>query len=347
LLYRRITLQRITQMRALADVLLTLGSVYRAPTRWTRSLTIFECGLSTDLPGYLGALAVLLLHMTGLVEFDMTTRAGSSMALSLLQYSGRSRLARLKFAVDVHSPELFILASRFHNLQELQLQLHESDNMVTEVETPAWTLPRLADLRVQVEYAEHIDKEALFRFFSRCNLPSLRRFSWINSDDSMDTGETSALAEFLLLHPSVTELELDVEDVALALPHAACVRVILIDPWLPLGLAELSLSPRIAELVLDCYWEGYFKDSVPGLWRFLDAILDQKRDTDALHRIAIAKITKEGSFGWHDQRHSDDEVHMAETLATYVPKLKRQGIILLDGHGIELDIQAPLSAAKT
>jgi hypothetical protein len=345
LLYRRITLQRVAQMRALADVLLALGSVHHAPTRWTRSLTISECELATDLPAYLGALAVLLLHMTGLVEFEMTTQAGSPMALSLLHYSGCSRLTRLKFALDVHSPEVFILASRFHNLQELQLQLHESDNIVTEVETAAWTLPRLADLRVQVEYAESVDKEALFRFFSRCSFPSLRRFSWINSDDSMDTGETRALAEFLRLHPSVTNLELDVEDVALALPHAACARVTLIDPWLPHGLAEFSLSPRIAELVLHCYWEGYFKESVPGLWRFLDAILDQKRDTDALHRIAIAKITKEGSFGWHDQRRSDDEVYMAEILATYVPKLKRQGIILLDGHGMELDIQAPLSPA--
>jgi hypothetical protein len=342
LLYRRITLQRVTQMRALADVLLALGSVHHAPTRWTRSLTIFDCAHPNDLPGYLGALTVLLLHMTGLVKFEMTTQAGSPMALSLLEYSGRSRLTHLKFALDVYSLELFILASRFHNLQELQLHLHESDNIVTEVETAAWTLPHLADLRVLVKYAE---SKALFRFFSRCSFPSLRRFSWINSDDSMDTGDTRALAEFLLLHPSVTELELDVEHFALALPHAACIRVILIDPWLPDGLAEFSLSPDIAELVLDCYWEGYFKDSVPGLWRLLEAILDQRRDTDALQRIVIAKITKEGSFGWHDQRQSDDEVYMAEILATYVPKFKRQGIILLDGHGMELDIQAPLSPA--
>jgi hypothetical protein len=341
LLYRRITLQGLAQMRALADVLLAFGLAQNSPARWTRSLSIAECDRAENLPGYLGALTVLLIHVTGLVEFEMITQDAAPMALSLLQHSGRSQITRLSFALDVKSPHLFILASRFHNLQELQLQLHQRDHTTTSFKKAAWTLPRLVDLCVNVDsHAERIDKEALLRFFSRCSFPGLRRFSWVNIDPLADTDESQALGEFLRLQPSA-DLVLNVAEIAVALPHAACARVTLIDPWLPGDVTEFSLSLRTTELVLDCYWEGNFEQSMPGLWRLLDAILQQSREAHALRRIVIAKIGNEGSFGWLDERQSNDEAYMAEGLATYVPRFRRQGIGLLDGHGMELGVQNP------
>jgi hypothetical protein len=343
LLYRRIALQGLAQMRALADVLLAYGLAQDSPARWTRSLSIAECDRAENLPGYLGALTVLLIHATDLVEFEMVTQDAAPMALSLLQHSGRSQITRLSFALNVKSPHLFILASRFHNLQELQLQLHQRDHTTTSFKKAAWTLPRLVDLRVEVDShaVVRIDKEALLRFFSRCSFPGLRRFSWANIDHWADTDESEALGEFLRLQPSVTDLVLNVTENEVALPHAACARVTLIDPLWPGYVTKCSLSPRTTELVLDCNWEGNFEQSMPELWRLLDAILQQRREAHALRRIVIAKIGNEGSFGWLDERQSKDEAHMAEVLATYVPRFRRQGIGLLDGHGMELGVQNP------
>jgi hypothetical protein len=268
--------------------------------------------------------------------------------LAVLQHPGRSQLKHLGAALCIDVPSQIRHISRFHGLQELRLWLPKIDNVdeLIEDHTPAWTLPCLAVLDVRLEDSDLEHEQELLRFLVRCSFARPIHFSWINFD-FVAQWETPALTDFLRRNLVLAHLNLriiDTEGPALVqvLTETACPRVELIGPYLAEKPSETPLSPRIEELVLDCHWEGGFHEEwVPGVWRLLDAILQYHRDADALRQIMISHIAEEGSFGWLDDRGSNDEALTASKLASYVPKFRQKGIALLDGHGMALHVQHP------
>jgi hypothetical protein len=242
---------------------------------------------------------------------------------------------------------MFEHVSQFRYLRDLRLWLFDSEDDITQINAPAWSFPCLTDLRVHIIEFISVDEQQLLGFLARCSFPALQCFSWLHYD-WCDGWEPHALIQFLRHSPTLTDLCLSIIDItgallAQVLANAVCPRVTLITPFVAQTLSDNPLSPRVQELVLHCDWGDLHGEMLPGLWRLLDAVLEHHRDTDALRWIVIAKITEDEAFGWLDARKSDDEVVTAEKLATYIPRFRQKGIAMLDGHGLELQLQLPPS----
>jgi hypothetical protein len=327
---------------ALSNTFLTFGFADNSPARWVRSIVIeFGTYRSCDdigPPDLVSPLTTLASYASKLVEFELLKRPMPPGVLAVLQYPGRSRLARLGITLSGDYPTTIAHVSGFQYLQELHLWLPncngETKPFIAADASP-WVLPRLAELRVHVQNAGDIDMQQLLGFLSRCSFEGLLCFSWINLDW---TGgwDPQALTEFLQHNASITDLRLRIFDFATdpiipVLSCAAYPRVTAIGPGTESEFWDNPLSPHTRELILETESENE-----DGVWDLLDAILQYHRDTDSLRRIVIAKWTTDGTFGWHDERSSNDEFLVLGRLATYGLKLRRKGIALLDGYGMEL-----------
>jgi hypothetical protein len=353
LLYRRIALRKSSDVLALAEVFVNFGFAGDSPARWVRSVVIeFDVYRFVDdigPPDLVSPLTTLVTYATNLVEFELLKRPMPPSVLAVLQYPGRSRLARLGTTLIVGFPSTIAHVSGFRDLQELHLWLpNRGDETLPLIAADAspWAFPRLAELRVHLQDFIGIHAQQLLAFLSRCSFVGLLHFSWINLDWT-EAWDAHALTEFLQRNPTITDLRLRVMDsttdaMAEVLSHTACPRVTVIGTGPEFNLTYNPLSARIQELILDCDLDTESEsldEWVYGGWILLDAILQYHRDTDSLRRIVIAKLTKDGTFGWLDVRKSGAEYLVAGKLATYAPRLRLKGIALLDGYGMELLIQ--------
>jgi hypothetical protein len=350
LLYRRITLRDSAGDLALSNTFLTFGFADNSPARWVRSIVIDRFVDDTGPPDLVGPLTTLATYASKLVEFGLLKRPMPPSVLAVLQHPGRSQLTYLGLPLAINRHSTLEHVSRFCHLRDLQLWLYESEDDIKEISAPAWSFPCLTDLRVHIAECNSGDEQQLLGFLVRCSFPALQSFSWLNYT-WCDGWEPHALTQFLRHNPTLTDLCLSIIDItepplaplARVLADAACPRVTLIGPCVAHTLPDNPLSTRVQELVLHCHWESLTEEWVLGLWQLLDAVLEHHRDTDALRRIVIAKITEDEAFGWLDARQSDDEVIIAGKLATYIPRFRQKGVAMLDGHGLELQLQRPPS----
>jgi hypothetical protein len=345
LLYRRITLRGSAGVLALCNTFLTFGFADNSPARWVRSIVIeFGTGRFVDdigPPDLVIPLTTLVTYASKLVEFELLKRSMPPSVLAVLQHPGRSRLTHLGIRLSRDYPTTITHVSVFQDLQELRLWLPNCDGETLPLiaaDASPWVLPRLAELRVHVQDASDIDMEQLLGFLSRCSFVGLLRFSWINLGET-DEWNTHALVEFLCINPTITDLRLRVVDdesnpLLEILSVTICPCVTVIAPEVDVFALHNPLSPQIRELVLEsCAESDYW------VWYLLDFILKYLRETDSLRRIVIAKWTKNGTFGWHDERSFNDDFLVVGRLATYGLKLRRKGVVLLDGYGMEMLLQ--------
>jgi hypothetical protein len=352
LLYRHIVLPTTSGVEALADRLVASGFTETSPARWIRSLSI-SCRGSYDhlgLPEVVSALTMLSIYATGLLRFEVSEGAVPLTVLALLQHPGRAQLTHIGLPLAINRHNMLEHVSRFRHLRDLRLWLFPSGVNHPEISALAWSFSYLTDLRVHIDDFVNFEEQQLLGFLVLCSFPALRFFSWLN-DDWCDGWEPDGLTQFLRHNPTITDLCLSIIDIkeaplaplARVLADAACPRVTIIGPFVAHTLPDNPLSNRVQELVLHCHWGDIPEEWVSGLWRLLDAVLQHHRDTDALRRIVIAKITEHEAFGWLDARKSDGQVIIAGKLATYIPRFRQKGIGMLDGHGLELQLQRPPS----